>query len=622
MPGLIGIISDNALNEQLLDRMVNSSKHEEFHRVDKYFSQYFACARIHLGIFNPEMQPVFNQDRSLCICIDGKMYGYKEELNELKKRGYKFNYENDSEFCLHSYEEYGKDFIKTLNGNFVLLIYDFKNRKAIIANDRFGLRVHYYAMNNGKLLFASEAKAILQDEIFKKELNDEAVAEFFAFGEFWGDKTFFKGIKVLTPASILTYDGNNVSIEKYWELKYEPDYNKSEDEFVDELVRTFENAVKIRTEDDLRYGISLSGGLDSRTVLAGIPPERRKDIFAFTFGPEYCDEVKIGKKIAEKARIKEHMVFEISPENIMDNAEQEVWLTDGRDHIGVSFALPIYESVKDKIDVVFIGYLMDTGLSSSILTKKILNAENDENLCNLLYNNVLRISEEELCKLFTNEYYNRIKTFPLSSFMKAFTKIKESHPGNKSNSFRIQNHTAWTTVGTVLIRSFVEDSCPGSDNGFINVIRTIPPELRSNHRIYRKFLMKLSPELARIPNNHTLVGVDAPLLFWRFGQTYLSIRESAKKKVNKVSNGRFFLPDSRRYTNQDEWFITNEKWQTYFRDILLKNNDIYKKILNQEYIKNLFNEQIAGEKDHSIQLKYIASFKIFLNLFFQEEMVS
>jgi asparagine synthase (glutamine-hydrolysing) len=171
--------------------MVELLKHEEFHRVDKYFSPNFACARIHLGTFNPEIQPIFNPDKSLCIFMDGKIYDYKEKLNELKIRGHKFNYENDPEFCLHSYEEYGKDFIKTLNGNFLLLIYDFKRRKVIIANDRFGFRVHYYAINEGKLLFAPEAKAILQDKTFKKELNDEAVAEYFAFGEFWGDKTLF-----------------------------------------------------------------------------------------------------------------------------------------------------------------------------------------------------------------------------------------------------------------------------------------------------------------------------------------------------------------------------------------------------------------------------------------------
>jgi asparagine synthase (glutamine-hydrolysing) len=199
--------------------MIDSVKHEESYSTDKYFSQHFACARIHLGIFNPQIQPVFNQDKSLCIFLDGKIYDHKDKLNELKNRGYKFIFENDPEFCLHSYEEYGKDFIKTLNGCFVLLIYDFKSKKVIIANDRFGLRVHYYAINNGKLLFAPEAKAILQDETFKKELNDEAVAEFFAFGEFWGEKTFFTGINIMAPASIITYDGRDLSIEKYWEVE-------------------------------------------------------------------------------------------------------------------------------------------------------------------------------------------------------------------------------------------------------------------------------------------------------------------------------------------------------------------------------------------------------------------
>jgi asparagine synthase (glutamine-hydrolysing) len=471
-------------------------------------------------------------------------------------------------------------------------------------------------MNNGKLLFAPEAKAILQDETFKKELNDEAVAEFFAFGEFWGDTTFFKGIKILTPASILTYDGSEVSIEKYWELKYEPDYNKSEDEFVDELVRTFKKAMKIRTEGNLRYGVSLSGGLDSRTVLAGISPERRKDVIAFTFGPDYCDEIKIAKKVAKKAEIREHLTMDISPEHVINNAEQGIWLTDGRNQMGNSIALHIYKSVKDKIDVVFIGFLLDTGLSSSILTRNILNAENDNDLYDLLYSKVFLVSEEKLNKLFTDEYFNRIKTYPLSSFKKAYDKVKEHHPANKSNSFRIQNHTAWTTVGTVLIRIFVESSCPGADNDFIDIIRTIPPELRSNHHIYRKFLMKLSPELARIPNNHTMVGVDAPLWYWRIGQTYLSARESIRSRVNKISKGMIFLPDSRRYADQDEWFRTNEKWQRFFRGLLLKKNGTSEKFFNQDHIENLLQGQIAGEKNNTAELKYIASFKIFLKLFF------
>ncbi len=616
MPGITGIVSENVLDEQLMDRMINSLKHEEFHRVDKYFSQHFACARIHLGIFNPQKQPIFNEDRSLCIFMDGKIYNQEEKLNELKKKGYKFNYENDPEFCLHSYEEYGKDFVKTLNGNFVLIIYDLYSRKVLIANDRFGLRVHYYAVNNGKLLFAPEAKAILQDETFTKVLNDEAVAEFFAFGEFWEDKTFFEGIKVLTPASILTYDGHDVSIEKYWELKYEPNYIKSEDEFVDELVKTFKKAVDIRTKDNLRYGISLSGGLDSRTILAGIPAEKRKDVTAFTFGPKESDEVKVAQMVTKKAKIKEHLFFDISPELIMNNAEQEVWLTDGRNHIGNTATIPIFKSIKDKIDVFFDGYLLDTGLSSMFLSKKVLNVKSDKELYVVLYNMVTKFPAEGLKELFVDEYYNKIKTYPLFSFEKAFNNSKEHHPGNTSNLFGFKNHAAWAPIYFVMTRLAAEDSIPASDNDFIDVIRTIPPELRCNHYLYRKFLIKLSPELARIPYNKTMISVHAPLLFWRISRLYMTYKELVNTKINEISKGRIFLQERRSYVNFDEWFHTNEKWQGFFRELLLKENDLSEKFFNQNYIEKLLQEQIAGEKNNSDKLKYIATFKIFLRLFF------
>jgi len=128
MPGLMGIVSENAVDERLLDRMVNSIKHEKFH-IDKYITSHFGCARVHLGIFNQEPQPIFNEDKSLCIFMDGKIYDYEEQLNELKRKGHKFNYENDPEYCLHSYEEYGEYFIKKLNGAFVILIYDLKKNK-------------------------------------------------------------------------------------------------------------------------------------------------------------------------------------------------------------------------------------------------------------------------------------------------------------------------------------------------------------------------------------------------------------------------------------------------------------------------------------------------------------
>jgi asparagine synthase (glutamine-hydrolysing) len=615
MPGITGIISENVLDEKLLDRMINSLKHEEFHQVDKYFSQHFACARIHLGIFNPEQQPIFNEDRSLCILLEGKIYDYKEEMNELKKKGYKFNYENDPEFCLYSYEEYGKDFVKTLNGNFVLLIYDFKNRKVIIANDRFGFRVHYYALNNGKLLFVPEAKAILQDETFKKELNDEGVAEYFALGEFWGDKTLFNGIRVLIPASILTYDGRDLSIEKYWYIKYEPNYNKSENEFVDELVKTFTKAVRIRMEDNFRYGIELSGGLDSRSVLAAIPHEKRKDIIACTFGNKDCDEIKIAEKVSKIAGIKEHIVYDISPELLMNNSEHEILLTEGRNTIGVSFTYPIIKEFREKVDVMFDGFAMDLTLGGSFLNKERINCGSKSLLSDLLSKKRL-FQDAELCDIFRTTYYNNIRELPAKSFINEFNKIISEHPGNKSDEFAMFTHVAWMNIGEITVKDLLEISHPPADNDFIDLILTIPPEMRLNHNIYRKFLIKLSPELAKITYNSTMVRADAPFLFWRLGRHYLNYWDLIKKMIRQISKGRIVFPNRRGYVNYDEWFQTNEKWQEFFSELLLKENDKSEKFFNLNYIEKLLHEQMEGKKNNYAKLQYIGSFKIFLRLFF------
>ena len=140
----------------------------------------------------------------------------------------------------------------------------------------------------------------------------------------------------------------------------------------------------------------------------------------------------------------------------------------------------------------------------------------------------------------------------------------------------------------------------------------IPPELRLNHYIYRKFLKKLSPELAKIPYNKTMVRADAPLLFWSVGSTYMFGKEFLKKKLYNFSKGRITLSNKRSYVNFDEWFRTNEKWQIFFKDLLLNENDKTKKYFNQDYIEQLFQEQIIGKRDNSMKLLYLASFKIFL----------
>ncbi len=226
MPGIVGYVAGDGRDEQLLDRMVGSIKHEEWYRTDSYVAPPFHVARVHLGIFNSQPQPVFNEDRSLCLFMEGRIYGYDDEKRRLESN-HRFTLNNDPEFCLHLYEEEGLTFLQKLNGSFVLLICDLKQKKAILANDRFGLVRSYYAVHNGALLFAPEAKAILQQAGFKRELNTEALVSYLAFGEFWADRTLFKGIRILPPASVLTYSEGQLSVSQYWQFRYQPDRSLS-----------------------------------------------------------------------------------------------------------------------------------------------------------------------------------------------------------------------------------------------------------------------------------------------------------------------------------------------------------------------------------------------------------
>lgn len=615
MPGLIGIVGNNRSDETLLNRMIDSIKYEEWYKVDKYSDTFYSAARVDLGIFNSEPQPVFNEDKTLCIFMYGKVYGYEEGIKDLRNKGHQFNVNNDCEYCLHSYEEYGEDFVNSLNGSFVLVIYDFKRKKIVIVNDRYGLRPFYYAMSGGKLLFASEVKAILKDREFHKKLNDETIAKFFAFrGEISDNKTFFEGIEVLPPASVFTYDGSNINIKQYWDFDYQPDYSLSEREIVDSLCDAFTRAVDIRMRDNLRYGIFLSGGLDSRLIVGAMDKERRRDVVAVTFGPLECDEVKVAKAVSSKANMR-HIVVEVTPNEIITPySEDVVRITDGMDTISVGHQLLSYMKIKNQFDVAFDGLVGSFILGGDCLDPPVFKAKNNEDLAMMIHARRL-FSDHELRGLFNADYYARIKDVP-RVYVEEYLDKLSGHPANKLNYFLLDSFAkGFTFHGDRVVRSLVEQASPTYDNSFMDIIVRIPPELRANHRIFRKLLIKLAPELAAIPYQRTMVRADAPLLIWRLGVSYQHKKELIKLIIRRLTRGKINLPNKRSYINFPEWLRSNDNWRGYIRGILLDNNACYREYMNREYVETLIQEQEAGTMDHAQQLLFLVTFELFMQMF-------
>jgi len=618
MPGIIGIFSENKMPQidSLLNKMVRPTLHEDWYKVDKYAHPNFAIYRLHFGKFNPEKQPIFNEDKSLCIFMDGKVYGYEREKKLLRQKGHKFIINNDPEFCLHLYEEEGEYFAKRLNGAFLIVIYNFKQKKLLIFNDRYGLLPHYYALVNEKLFFAPEAKAILEVKIMKKEIENKAIADLFAFGELIGNKTFFKNIQTLPPASILKYENDRFSIKQYWDFNYNPDYSKPENEIVDELVNTFKKAVKIRIQDNYNYGILLSGGLDSRSVATAMAKEKKDKITAITFGPADCSEVKIAKQVVQKIGVQlKHL--SITPQMMIENAKKTIYLSDGLNFIGASFTPPILEEIRKEIDIIFGGLALDLTLGGSYLDKFSYKFRNKQELSDMLYKRRRLFLDTEVRELFQDRYFKKVKNYPLDSFSDSFNKTQEDNLQNKMDHFFLQNHVRrFTFMGLVLSRYYLDYSTPTYDNNFIDVILTIPPELRVNHHIYRKFLQKFSPELMQIPYDKTLLNPNLPISFWQASIKYHYYLESIKKRIRRISKNKIFLPPKKSYVNFYEWFYKNREWQNYFLNLLLSKNTIStKEYLNREYIRRLFEEHFSGRKDNSMKILRIATFELFLKLF-------
>ena len=629
MPGICGIVQRDFGQPQLIESMANSIKHEDWHLTDLWVSSFCGMARVHLGIFNPEPQPIFNEDKSLCIFMDGKIYDYEKERKELQRQGYKFSVDNDPEFCLHLYEQLGKNFVKQLNGTFIIAIIDLKQQKLVIMNDRYGLRPLYYAVEDNRLLVASEVKAI-QGVKPKRKLNDEAIADFLTFGEILDDKTFFAGIKVLPPASILEYIDGKIHIEQYWDFEYEAATDTSEEEFVEQLVQTLSQAVKRRLVGNYRYGVHLSGGLDSRSIVAAMG-EAAPQVIAFTLGVKDCDEVKIARLVTEKSNMN-HQIVEINPDELPSYAEDAVWLSDGMGYIGVTFLPPTHEEYRKHIDILLQGLAGDALLGGTFLNAPLMEAKSEDELIQALYHKMALFSEDIRLKLFQRDYFMKVKAMPMSSLRSGVQRAKGEPLVNRGVYFLLRNHVRRATImGSIIARNKVEEAYPTYDNDFIDLIQQIPPQLRSNHYIYRKFLRELSPELAKIPYQATGVPADAPLALWKVGAYYLDGKARLKELLRSLSGGKILIPDRHGHANLAEWLSFNENWRSLVEN-LLDERALSREYLNIDYVKRLMVEHgklLSPQRmlkakrfvvDYSRQLLYLATFELFLRLFVKNQL--
>ncbi|MCX9085641.1 MAG: asparagine synthase-related protein [Candidatus Methanoperedens sp.] len=612
MPGIIGIVStkdaeDN--NEKLLTRMCNAIKHKEWYKTDIHTGISAGLARVHLGIFNPESQPIFNEDKSLCIIMDGEIYDYEDLKKELIHKGYSFPIANDPEFILHLYEEYGNDLVHRINGSFTLAIWNEKLKKLIIINDRYGIRPLYYSENNRRLLFGSEVKAILQDETFVRIVDDRSVAEFFSFGYILGNKTFFQGIELLPPASIMTYESGRISIEQYWDFDFkEGSEEYSEEYYIEKLSKLVLQAVERQMKGHHRTGVPLTGGLDSRTLVASIQKEHYP-IHTFTFGKSDCNDVKFARMISNTLGVDNHF-YEFKPDDLVTYAQKAVYLTDGMQNCIHAHRMQTYDEIRDFMDVALLGWVGDSSIGSGFLRDGVSKLEDKIEIFKIITN---YLSIDLLRNLFDENYFKIFqKNFNLSMnyILKIDEKVNIKLSNNRLMYYNFkERQRRFISMGPVLVRSSVEARTPFYDYDFMDFILKIPPEFKHGKHLYKNMILKMFPQLVKCPYQATGLPLDAS----EFHRKIRFSLQLMKGMINEMTQNVFnikLISTTREFYDYDDWIRNNKELREYISNILFDERTTGRSYFNKDYVKEIFDMHISGKKNYSELIGRLLTFEL------------
>ena len=618
MVGLTGIVATQKGDidlKKLSSLMCQKIKHHECHKTELYVNNGIGMGRVHLGIFNPEPQPIFNEDRSICIIMDGEIYDTQDIKTDLISRGHIFSIDNDPELILHLYEERGNAFVDKLNGCFSLAIWNEKLKKLIIANDRYGSRPIYYSNSNGYLLFGSEIKAILQDETFERKVDDRSVAEFFSFGHILGNKTFFLGIELLPPASIMAYDHGKVSIEQYWDFEFNKKYeDNTEDYYIEKSSKLLSQAVERRMKGNKRMGVMLSGGLDSRTIVASIQ-KKHYPIHTITHGEPGCNDVRFAHMIATKLGTIHHF-FEFKPEDIIKYSENFVYLTDGMINIAHGQRMQTYSEAAEFSDVVLHGWLGDATTGALLQGFLIDFIKFEDNLT--LFDRVCeKLPDNLIGNLFSDDYFPKTeKNLNLSKnyILRRGENIKL--PENRLMYYDLKEYNRRIMIsGFILIRNSLEFRIPFSDDDYIDFFSSIPPKFMHEQRFYKEMILKMFPDLKNVPYQ----GTGLPLYRSIFQIHIIKLSKQFSNHITRrLFNFQIFSNNNINIADYGEWIRNDKKLKEYILNILLDQKTVERPYFNQKVIKKILYLHMNRKKDYSNLIGLLITFELWNRKFIDE----
>jgi len=585
MPGLVGFTDKHCrYNENMLLNMRGLLKHFNSYVDEKLYSdENVYASRTHLGVIDQGKQP-YIFDGKLFSWMEGEFYN-QEEL----KAKYSVISATDNELLSNIYHSTRSfEFLKDIDGYYVAVLYDKKEKIVYLITDRYGFKPLYWGSINGDLVWASELKGFLSYADFKPVIDRETVEEFFDIGYLLENRTWFEGVELMPPASVLSFNikESQVEITHYWSWsEIKPIKGPiGEREIVEELGRLFKQSVCKRVRNNERIGISLSGGLDSRAILAAVPGDY-KQLHTFTFGQKGCDDIKIAQKISEIKGATHHSYY-MSSKDWFKKRVENVWRVDGNLNLLHMHALESTFYMKKYFDINLNGFAGDLVLGGSYLRSKHLDTKINSKIVN----------EKTNCK-------------------KEISNFKDWYLIDKTDPYFINNRVRrFTNGGTMLVAQLIEQRKPFFDNNVIDFVYSLPDSLRYESHIYNKMLLSAFPEYYKnIPWQKT----GCPISYSDQLVKLITFRNRVINKLKRESKRfGFNFTDLNNYTDYPNW-LRQEPARSFFENILYSKNAIYPEYVDKAKVQKYLSDHMQNKANYHNELCTALTFELWLQQVFE-----
>jgi asparagine synthase (glutamine-hydrolysing) len=628
MCGICGIynIDNRPVDKNLLKKMNNTLIHRGPDDEGYYVNGSIGLGHRRLSIIDLDTgkQPMGNEDGSVQVVFNGEIYNFLELKAQLESNGHVFRTKSDTESIIHGYEEWGEDFVHKLRGMFAIALWDARQRKLLLVRDRAGKKPLFYLVDKNRLLFASELKALLEDENISKEIDPAALDSYLSFGYVPSPLSIFRSVKKLPPAHLAVCCPDGFSIRRYWRLDMEREaFPVSMQKAVEDLKTIFDEAVRLRMISDVPLGAFLSGGIDSSAVvasMAGLTKGETVKTASIGFLDKKFDELKYARMVADRYQT-DHSAFVVNPDALAV-LDKIVWHLD--EPFADASAIPTYyvsRMARQKVTVALSGDGGDETFAGYIRRYYMNRLENN------IRRKIPTFLRESLLGPIAGVYPRadflprplRLKLFLTNlslSFERAYFRDMSFYflPEMKKKLYRPEFAAFLDGFDSfsVLEQHFRQNRNPDvvTRAQYIDIMTYLPEDI----------LVKVD----RMSMAHSL-EVRSPILDHKLMEYAASLPSSFKLRGNeskyifkKINQDR--LPHDVLYRKKQGFSIPLASWlrcelKEFARDILFSSSTVLNDYFYPEYINCLWNRHLSGRQDFAYPLWGLMMFALWHNRF-------